>query len=793
MKISVNLLQKLIYFDWSVERLVEKLTMSGSEVEALEYKGNDIQGILAAKVVEVNKIEVSDKLTCCSVFDGEEKIDVVCGAPNVAKDQIVLFAPVGSKIPGRALKKAKIAGKESFGMILSEAELLLSDNADEIAVLQADINLGTSLDKIVDYKDTILELEITPNRPDCLSHLGIAREVQALGGGKLKMPDINLEEIDKPASDAVKIIIDDPDGCPRYTGRVIRNVKVAPSPLWLKIMVYYLGMRPINNVVDITNFVMLELGHPLHAFDFDLFKKPEVVVRCASDGEKFITLDEVERTLNSDHLLITDSVSGVAIAGIMGGELSEVSEKTSNILLESAYFNPVTIRRGSKALSLTTESSRRFERGADPEMAPIANDRTCKLLSKIAGGETLKGIVDAYPKPFVPVEIDFKPENINLLLGTELNAETMCGILNGLDVSTKKGNVLKAVQPSFRPDLVKEVDLSEEIARIFGFENIPPVFRPGGTLGGEETELQRITGQVKSYLTGAGATEIFSLTLVDSFLTKRLGLLESSVTVMNPLSEEMAVVRPSMLLSMLPVIRRNINFKEKDLFLYEVGDIYLPSGNEELPVQKNRLAIALTGYEAPVFWGEKQRKSDFYTIKGLLENLADYLKLGSIKLRPEPHFAFEKSHSFEVYIGDISIGYLGLLADECLSIADIKDNVFFAELDMYKIVDLIPESLAAKELDRFPSADRDIAIVIAENIKAEEIRTEIINSSKGLADDVRIFDLYRGKNIPENKKSLAFGIKYRLPDRTLTDDEVDDVHGRIAEALKKKFDAELRS
>jgi phenylalanyl-tRNA synthetase beta chain len=793
MKISVNLLRTLIDFDWSEEKLIDKLTMSGSEVEAVERMGEEINGISSAKVLEVNNIEGSDKLTYCTIFDGKDKIDVVCGAPNVAKDQMVLFAPVGSKIPGMTLKKAKIAGIESFGMILSEAELHLSDNADEIAVLHENISTGTPLEKIVSYKDTILDLEITPNRPDCLSHIGIAREIQALGGGKLKMPDTELEEIEIPAADAVSIIIDNPDGCPRYTGRILQNVKVGPSPLWLKMMVYYLGMRPINNVVDITNFVMLELGHPLHAFDYDLFAKPEVVVRNASEGEKFITLDEVERTLNADHLLITDSKTGVAIAGIMGGELSEVSEKTSNVLLESAYFDPKIIRRGSKALGLTTESSRRFERGADPEMAPLANDRACKLISDVAGGEILKGIVDAYPKPFVPVVIDFKPEHINSLLGTDLDSNNMRNILSELDIGTKNGKGLKAIQPSFRPDLTREIDISEEIARIHGFDKISPVFRPGGALGAGESILNRITRDVKAYLTGAGGSELFSYTLVDSNLTARLRLLESSVTVMNPLSEEMEVVRPSLLISMLPVIRRNLNFKEKDLFLYEVGDIYLPPDSDELPVQKNHLAIALSGNAAPVFWGEKPRKCDFFTLKGIVENLADYLKLGRIDLRTQPYFAFDNSRSFVVYNNDNNIGYLGSLSEECLSIADIKSEVFYAEFDMEKIVDLVPESLTAEELDRFPSADRDIAIIIDEDVKAEDIRTQIFKSSYGIASNVLVFDLYRGKNIPENKKSLAFGIQYRLPDRTLTDEEVDEIHGKVAEVLKEKFGAELRS
>lgn len=793
MKVSVNLLRKLINFDWPVDKLIEKLTMSGSEVEATEIKGGDIEGIISAKVLEAYKIHGSEKLTYCTVFDGKENTKVVCGAPNVAKDQMVLFAPIGSKIPGMILKKAEIAGKESYGMILSEAELRLSDNEDEIAVLEGSIKPGRPLDRIVDYRDTILELEITPNRPDCLSHLGIAREIQALGGGKIMPPDIDFEELPIPASDAIEIAIDDPKGCPRYTGRVIQNVDIAPSPLWLKMIVYYLGMRPINNVVDITNYVMLELGHPLHAFDYDLFEKPKVLVRRAREGETFITLDEVERKLNSEHLLITDSVTGVAIAGIMGGELSEVSQKTSNVLLESAYFDPVTIRRGSKALGLSTESSRRFERGADPEMAPAANDRACKLITEITGGEILEGIVDAYPRPFVPVEINLNPARINSLLGVELSPKTMREILSGLDIRTENKKGIKAVQPSFRPDLTREVDLSEEIARIYGLENIAPVFLPGGALGAEETEKQRITAKVKSFLTGAGGTETFASTLVDSQLTGRLGLLESSVTVMNPLSEEMAVVRPSMLVSILPVLRRNLNFKEKDLFLYEIGDIYLPSRGKDLPDQNNRLAIALSGNELPVFWGSPPRKCDFYTLKGIIENLADHLKLEGFNIRPAVHFAFEKSRSFEVYIDDGNIGHLGVLSENCLSAADIKEDIFFAELDMDKIVELIPKSLETKELDRFPSADRDIAIIIDDTVKAEEIREEIINRSGGLAGDVAIFDLYRGKNIPSDKKSLAFSIKYRLPDRTLTDEEVDRAHGKIAAALKEKFKAELRS
>ncbi len=793
MNISYNLLKSLIHFSWSPDELAEKLTMSGSEVEAVEIKGADIKGIIAARVTAVEKAQGSKKLSLCKVFDGSNEYQVICGAPNVAVDQIILFAPVGSRIPGMNLEKAVIHGHESYGMILSEAELGLTDNAGEITVLESDVKPGTRLENIIDFKDTIYELEITPNRPDCLSHLGIAREIQALGGGKLIMPDTSLVETDNPAADAVKIVIDDPAGCPRYTGRVIKGAKIGQSPLWLKMIIYYLGMRPINNVVDITNYVMLELGHPLHAFDYDLFSRPEVLVRRAAKDEKFTTLDGIERKLDNQHLLITDGDIGVAIAGIMGGEKSEVSSGTDNILMESAYFEPRSIRRGSKVLDLGTESSRRFERGADPRMVPVANDRACKLISELAGGEVLKGIVDVYPGKFVPVSIELRPSRVNRLLGTEIPVEKIASILKNLDIGVAVGESIVAQQPSFRPDITREVDLIEEVARIYGLDNIPSKFRSGGSLFTPETKLLSITDKTRSYLAGAGAIEIFPITLVDSKMTERFGVSDSAVKLINPLSEEMAVVRPNLILSMLPVIRRNINFKEKDIFLFEIGNYYIPCGDGDLPEQKTALILAQSGFESPVFWDRKPRRRDLFSLKGAIEDLTDYLKLGDVRLRPASHFAFEQTRSFEVYINNTAMGYMGKLSQEGGSIADIKADVFMAELDFDKIVGAIPESLAAAELARFPSADRDIAVVVPENVKSDDIKQTINASGNGLVDDVWIFDLYKGKNIEPGKKSLAFGIKYRLAVRTLTDDEVDEIHGKISDAIKKKYGATLRS
>ena len=793
MNISLNLLRQIIDCDWSYEKIAEKLTLSGTEVEAIEHKGREIGGIIAAKVITKSTVQGSDKLSLCTIDTGKESLQVVCGAPNVDANQIVLFAPVGASLPnGVKLEKAKIHGVESFGMILSEAELDLTPEGDVIAVLPSDIEPGTPLEKIIDYKDTIFELEITPNRPDCLSHVGIARELQALGGGKVKYPDISLREISELAKDAIKIGIDDPDGCPRYTGRVIRGVKIAQSPLWLKMIVSYLGMRPINNVVDITNYIMMEMGQPLHAFDFDLLKKPEIVVRKAKDGEKFVTLDKVTRTLNAQHLLITDGIEPVALAGIMGGLHSEVIPETTNVLLESAYFNPVVIRRGAKAIGLASESSRRFERGVDPELAPKANDRACKLIAEICGGKILKGIIDSYPQKFLGVEIDLRPSRVNHLLGADISDNEISGILRGLEIPHQIEGNIKVRQPSFRPDLTREVDFIEEIARIYGFDNIPARFQPGGDLSATTTRFARIREKARSYLVGAGCLEVFPITLADCKLAERLGLEEHSVRLFNPLSEEMSIVRPNLLLTMLPIIRRNLGFREKNLSLFEIGNVYFPAKDGIVPTQGTRIGIALAGQEAPDFWGMKWRQRDIYSLKGLLEDLTDYLKLRQINLKPTSNFVFDIGYGFDVYCGDNLIGQMGRLSASALDAADIKEAIFFAELDFDLISELSSEAVVAKELARFPSADRDIAILVDEAIPAAEIQAAIAVAGGAIVEETWIFDLYKGKNIPQGKRSLAFGIKYRLPDRTLTDEEVNQAQNRIISALETKFNAELR-
>jgi phenylalanyl-tRNA synthetase beta chain len=768
--------------------------MSGSEVETMELRGQDISGVVSARVDAVKSVKESDKLSVCEVFTGSENLQVICGAPNVARGQNVLFAPIGSRLlRGIAIEKARIHGIESQGMILSEAELDFSPQGDIISILPTEIKPGTSLEKIVNYRDVIFELEITPNRPDCLSHLGIARELQALGGGKIRRPQIKIDEVIEPASEAVAINIEDPAGCPRYTARIIRNVTVGQSPLWLKMMVHYLGMRPINNVVDITNFVMMELGQPLHAFDYDRFSNPRVVVRRAHDDEKFVTLDDVERKLNTEHLLITDGSRAVAIAGIMGGHYSEVSERTKVILLESAYFDPTVIRRGSKQLGLASESSRRFERGADPEMAPLANSRACEAIARLCGGQSLKGIVDCYPQPFESSRIKLRRSRVEHLLGIKIGDDEIGHILQRLDISHKVNGDFQIAQPSFRPDLTREVDLIEEIARIHGFDRIPASYRPGGALITPEYKNHKVIEKVRAYLVGAGLTEIFPVTLGDARLASKLGQLETCVKLLNPISEEMSVARPTLILTMLPIIRRNLNFRERNLSLFEIGDVYLAgAGRGRLPDQRMHLIIGMCGAEFPDFWGAKWRPRDIYSLKGLVEDLASHLQIGQVEIKPGDHFAFERGLSFSISIGGKVIGYSGRLSREAAEAAEIKESVIIAELDFESLIEMVPDAKAARELAKFPSADRDIAIVVDEDIAALEIESEIREAGGGLIDEAWIFDLYKGKNIPSGRKSLAFGMKFRLADRTLTDDEVNQALERIILALKKRFGAELR-
>ncbi|OQX91928.1 MAG: phenylalanine--tRNA ligase subunit beta [candidate division Zixibacteria bacterium 4484_95] len=794
MKISYNWLKELLDFDASPEEVAYLLTMSGSEVETIENKGFEIKGVVTATITDIKPHPNANKLTICDVDTGEGKVSVVCGAPNLKIGMKVFFAGEGAVLAGNnKLKKATIRGVESSGMILAEDELGISDDHTIVIELADGYKPGRPIEDILALNDYIFELEITPNRPDCLSHIGIARELKALLGGKLKFPETSIDETGPEVSSNLTIEIDDPDGCPRYTGRLISDVKVRPSPLWLKLRLYYLGLRPINNIVDITNYVLLETGHPLHAFDYDYFKTAKVQVRRAYEGEKFVTLDEVERILNSKHLLITNAEEPVALAGIMGGLHSEVTESTTRVLLESAYFDPVTIRYGAKTVGLSTESSQRFERGADPDMAPKANNRACKLIAELANGKVFKGIVDAYPKNISPVKISFRPQIARTVLGIDINSNEINKIFKGLDIEFEgDGSLMDVTQPSFRPDLTREIDLVEEIARIYGLDKIPEVYRAGGTLGAEITPKAKVIDRLRNFLVGRGFVEIFPLTLVDGRQLIKIDNEIDFVKLQNPISEEMSALRPDLATTMLKVLRHNINHGNKDIKLFEVGTYYKPVKNG-LALEKELICLAISGREEPVSWRHKEVFSDFYSIKAEIEAIFEYFKISDFEIEPCNSSHFADDCSYMIKDNDKIWGRLGRISSDVAKIVGIKQESFLAELEFDIFCEYALRQSYFKPLPRFPASNRDIAIIVDQSIPAKEIISLIKKVAGDIVEDVFPFDLYKGKNVSEGMKGIAFRIIYRSKDHTLTDDEVEEVHGRISQRLNKELGAQLRS
>jgi len=793
MKISYEWLKRFIPFELSPTELGDIFTMSGSEVEAIAEKGFDASGIVTGRVISINPHPDADRLTVCSVDIGDETLTAVCGAPNVMPGANVVFAKIGAILAnGSKLKQAKIRGVESFGMILAEDELGVSDDHSGIILLDESIKPGLTLNQILELKDFIFEFEITPNRPDCLSHLGMARELKALLGGQINYPEFDVIETGPKIADDLSIAIENPEGCPRYTGRLISGVKIGPSPLWLKARLYYLGIRPINNVVDITNYVLLETGHPLHAFDYRYFKSKKVLIRKAGQGEKFTTLDGTEHELNDSHCLITDGQDGVALAGIMGGLNSEVTDSTTDILLESAYFDPVTIRRGAKAVGLSTESSQRFERGADPEMAPKANNRACRLIAELAGGRIHRGMIDVYPRKFSPTKIQLRPARVNAVLGVSIEKTEIGRILNGLDINFTAGQTIEAEQPSFRPDLTREADLIEEIARVYGLDKITDIYRPGGTLEKEIQPTTIVKNRLRDFLVGRGFYEIFSLTLVDGRQLQKIDDKVDVISLMNPLSEEMSVLRPDLIISMLKALKHNINYGNKDIKLYEIGTAFR-SASGDLADEKEYLCLGLSGREQPVNWRNKEVFTDFYSLKAELEAIFEYFKIGDVQLVPQGDPYFEEDYAFLAKVNNVRLGRLGKVAIRVGKTAGLKQESYVAELALDEFAKLAFKPNYFTVLPKFPASDRDIALLVDHAVFASDIMTLIRIVGGELVEDVFPFDIYKGKNIAVNKKSIAFRIIYRSEKNTLTDDEVDKVHNRVMKKITEEFKAELRA
>jgi len=793
MKISGRWLRDYVNIDISYQELADKFTMTGTEISSVTPLGSDLSSVVVGKVLTKVKHPRADRLSVCQVDAGNKVFAVVCGAPNVAAGQKVPLALVGAILPGGfKIEAREIRGVHSQGMICSEKELNISEEATGIMVLAEDAPVGKSLAEVLPLEDVILEADLTPNRPDCLSMVGIAREAAIICQTTFRKPSVTVPEGSLAVEELVAVHLEDPQACPRYTARVIKGVKIGPSPFWLSRRLEAVDIRPINNVVDVTNYVMMELGQPLHAFDYNLLVGAQIKVRRAQQGEAFVTLDEKEHQLTPEVLLICDAEKPVAIGGIMGGLDSEVTPDTENILLESAFFEPTVIRRGSKKLNISTESSQRFERGTDPNGVVLALDRAAQLIAELAGGEVARGVVDQYPSPIQPQQIPLRVGRVNELLGTSLSPQEVTAFLVGLGFEVSEKEPFQVKVPTFRPDITREIDLIEEVARLHGYDKIDASVRAGGALMISHGKEQEAMARIKETLVSLGFHEVVTNSLADPNFVASVGFSQTPRRIKNPLSEDLSVLRPSLIPGLLQVLVHNFHRNLKDVRIFELGKVFhMPT--EEDPFAENwSLCGVLAGKRWPGNWDRQAVEVDYYDLKGLMESFMDKLSIDNFNFLPYDGGVFLPGASAVLMMGESRCGSLGQLASEVKSVVDLRGEVFIFDLDVSALLQVMTKDHRYVSLPKFPPAERDLAIVVPEEVLAGEVERAVRQAGGELLMEVRLFDVYRGKQIATGKKGLAYSLRYQSPHKTLTDSEVDKIQQKITKTLREKFGAVLR-
>lgn len=799
MIISYNWLREYVEFDSTPQQLADRLTMAGLEVEALTCLGCGIEGVIVGQIESMSPHPDAEKLTICDVSTGSEVLPIVCGAKNMKPGDKVPLALVGASLPGGLkIKKAKLRGVTSLGMLCSEKELGLAEQSAGLMILPEEFEVGTDIVQAAGLDDWTMELNVTPNRSDCLSIYGVARDVAAIVRGRLKEPDTAVKETGASIKGLINIEVEDEKLCPRYAGRVVKGVKVGPSPFWLRRRLQSVGVRSINNIVDITNYVLMDMGHPLHAFDYDLLGDRKIIVRAAAEGELFTTLDGVERKLTSGMLLICDGSRPVALAGVMGGQNSEVSDATRDVFLEAAYFEPSSIRRTSKRVGLHTEASHRFERGTDPEGLIAALDMAAKMIEEIAGGKVATGRADEYPVPVVMPEVEVRVDSVNRLLGTELETQEVSDLLGRLQiaVAVKGEGVITAKAPAFRPDLTREADMIEEVARIHGFGKIKSSL-PAATIFPRTVDPGQVPSSVvKNLLMDSGYNEVVNYSFVDPRDIERLGLGEddprrSLIRLQNPLTEEQSVMRTTLIPSLLRNMDWNMKRGVRDIKIFEISKVFLTSG-PGLPDEQLRVSGLAVGSRTGGMWDGQGGKVDFFDVKGAVEDVLDALRVeGSVfKAADEPFL--HPGKAAWVMVGGKEAGLLGQLHPDVAAAFDLPAEAYVFELNLQELIALSATKPKYRPLPRYPAIERDVAAIITDDIPAHRVQKTIESLKIDLVEDVRLFDYYAGKPIPEGKKSLAYTITYRSPNRTLTDEEVNEVHHGVITALREKLGAEIR-
>ncbi len=801
MNISYKWLKDYIELDLPAEQVADHLTLCGLEIEDLKQVGSNLEGIVVGEVLDVKPHPNADRLRICQLNTGDETVQIICGADNVATGQKVPVAKVGAELPielenGKKLKikKAKLRGEKSEGMICAEDELGIGDDHSGIMVLDADLQPGLPFSEVYDlYEDTVFDIAITPNRPDATSHIGVARDLSAVLNKELKLPDVELDESDID-DDELQIEIKDTEKCHRYVGKLIRDVEIKESPAWLKNRLTAIGLRPINNVVDVTNYVMYELGQPLHAFDYDEVAGKKIVVQSFDKETTFTTLDDTERKIPADTLYICDGQKPVAIAGVMGGQNSEVSDKTTNILLESAYFVPSFVRKASKNLSLQTDSSYRFERGIDPKITSVAAHRAAQLMAEVSGGTVVKGTMDIHPVQTEPLKLHLRQNFLNRMLGTRMESEQAARILHKLGFKIIEWTSFEVVceVPSFRPDIEREIDLVEEIGRIIDYNTIPAPktanYLVPAPIPFHEQFLQKVSKAAQL----AGFREIYTNSLLPHDRALRFSAEEDLVETLNPVSKEMTTLRPSMMHGMLTAMAYNFNRNAQTLRFFEIGHTFsrAEAGNWVDGVQEDiHLILAIGGMSGTEHWDQKARKLTAFDLKSSLISILNALGVTFTEEAGDEDGLLYKDEKGQI------IGALREVDSKLAKVYDFDLPVFAAELNLSRIEDQLHEVDENKleAIPRFPAFEFDLAVVVDKAVPASGLLDEIRKTAGPLLSSIEIFDVFEAETIGVSNKSLAFRLHFIDPNKTLNIKDVEPIIGKVLKSLEHKFSAKLRS
>lgn len=795
MLVPLKWLRDYVDIDIDTQEFADMMTMTGSKVEKVDFFGKETNGVEVCKILEIEQHPDADRLkvTKVEVANGEI-LQIVTNATNIKVGDYVPVARIGAVLPGDfKIKKGKLRGVLSEGMFCGAEELTIPSafvedhKKDGIYILdhQDSFELGMDVRDVLGINDALIEFEITSNRPDCRSIIGIAREAAVTLGKELKYPEIKVQACDEEMSFEIDI---QTDLCKRYCGRVVKDVKVGPSPYWMQRKLIEAGMRPISNIVDITNYVMLELGQPLHAFDLDDIKYNKMTVKMAEEGEKFTTLDGVERTLTSDMLVIGNQDKTLDLAGIMGGENSEIKDTTTSIFIEGASFAKENIRATSKKLGLRTEASSRFEKGIDINLAEEAVNRACQLIEELGCGTVLNGMLDYYPQKEEVQKVTVNPVRINKLLGVNVSMDQFINILESLEFKCNlvSSEVLELEVPTFRLDITEDADILEEIARIYGYDNIPSASLEGNATAGVKTEKQKFIDNVKSNSIACGLNEILTYSFVSPRGVDKINLpaddgKRNFVKIMNPLGEETSVMRTTLIPNMLDVISTNISHKVEEVSAFECGNTFIPQ--EGLPIETKKYCVGMYGKEV-----------DFFVLKGVIESVLNNVGLKGYEIEPETtNLTFHPGRCAKIVYNNIYIGTFGELHPDVIENYNLGQRVYVAEINIDTVFENLNLTKSYNPLPKYPSTSRDIALIVKDEVFVKQIEDIIKANGEDLVESYKLFDVYKGAQIEEGHKSIAYSITYRSKDKTLTDEDVAKVHEKILSELSEKLNANLRS